>query len=278
MHTIDLGAFFRRIGYSGPTEPTVENLRAIHLAHAMSFVFENLDSWTGRKVSLALEDLEDKIVRRKRGGYCFEANALFAAVLRQLGYQVRERIGWVVWMQPPGSRPARTHMLLEVGIGGQRWMADVGFGSVGQTVPLLLDTDQPQETTHETRRYVRGGDGIVHHQVQLGPDHWEDAYLFDERDPLPMDFEVANWFTNTHPDAIFRKTLIVTRPRPGHRITIAFGEFTRRLLDGSAEKRAIGNDEDLRRLLVEEFDLPEDDPAVREASLKPAPAYISGVR
>jgi N-hydroxyarylamine O-acetyltransferase len=272
MHTIDLDAYFHRIGYTGDTEPTLATLRALHLAHAMSFVFENLDSWTGRRVSLELEDLEDKIVRRRRGGYCFEANTLFAAVLRQLGYDVRERIGWVVWMQPPEARPARTHMLLQVTINGQRWTADVGFGAVGQTMPLALDTDEPQVTTHETRRFIRKN-GIIHHQVQIGPEQWEDAYLFDERNPLPMDFEVANWFTNTHPDTIFRKTLVITRPRPDHRLTIAFGEFIKRNMDGSSEKRPIQDDEDLRRLLVQEFDLPADDPAVRAVSLKADPAY-----
>lgn len=276
MHTIDLDAYFRRIGYHGPTQPTLESLRAIHLAHSLTVPFENLNGWAGRRVSLELKDLEDKIIRRKLGGYCFEMNTLFAAVLRQLGYEVRERIGWVVWMQPPGSRPARTHMLLQVTIQGAEWIVDVGFGAVGQTAPLALDTESPQETPHETRRYLHDGD-IVTHQVQLGPDQWESAYHFDSRDPLPKDFEVANWYTNTHPDTLFRKSLVIAMPRADCRIIIAFGEFTRRFTDGSAEKRPIADDGDLRHLLVAEFGLPENDPAVREASLKPSPAYSPGV-
>lgn len=275
MHTIDLDAYFRRIGYTGSTEPTLATLREIHFAHSTTFVFENLNAWTGRRVSLDLKDLEEKFITRGRGGYCFEANALFAAILRQLGYEVAERVGWVVWMQPPGSRPSRTHMLLQVMIEGRPWIADVGFGSVGQTAPLALDTEEPQETPHEARRYRFDGD-IVTHQVRIGPDQWENAYHFDSRLPLPMDFEVGNWFTSTHPESLFRKSVIATVPRADHRLTIAFGEFTRRFLDGRTEKRPIADDDDLRRLLVDEFGLPADDPAVREAGLSPGPVFVPG--
>lgn len=266
MYMIDLAAYFQRIGYTGSREPNLETLREIHHAHATTFVFENLNNWTGRPVSLDLPDIERKFVRERRGGYCFECNTLFAAVLRQLGYPVTPLVAWVQWMQPADSRPARTHMLLRVLIDGRPWIADVGFGSMGQTIPLALDTEEVQPTTHEPRRYRFNGD-IVTHQVQLGPNEWADVYSFDSREAFPMDYEVANWFVSTHPESLFRKSLLVTLPRRDHRLAIAFGEFTKRFLDGRSEKRLITDDDDLRDLLVREFGLPPDDPAVRAASL-----------
>lgn len=266
MHTIDLDAYFRRIGYNGDRSPTLETLTAVHQAHIHTFVFENLSNWTGRPVSLELEDIEEKFVHSKRGGYCFETNTLFCAVLSQLGYEVRPLVAWVQWMQPPDSKPTRTHMLLHVTIDGRPWIADVGFGSIGQTVPLALDTEEPQTTPLETRRY-RFNNGIITHQVQLGPYEWADVYSFDLREMFPTDFVMANWYISTHPASLFRNTLLIGMPRKDHRILIAFGEFTKRYPDGRAEKRLVENDDDLRDLLVREFGLPADDPAVREASL-----------
>lgn len=266
MHRINLDLYLRRIGYSGSTGPTLETLRALHLAHVSTFPFENLNVWTGRPVSLDLEAIGQKFLDQGRGGYCFEHNSLFAAVLCQLGYQITPLIARVLWMQLPDARPPRTHMLLRVMAGGRPWAADVGFGAIGQTAPLALDTEEVQATPHEPRRY-RFHDGFIIHQVMLRPDHWETIYTFDLGEALPMDYQVSNWFTSTHPESLFRKTLIVTTVRGNLRLSIAFGEFTLRHPGGHLEKRLISDDKDLRTLLTREFGLPENDPAVLEASL-----------
>src|SRR5690606_4216893 len=140
----DLDAYLERIGHGGPTPPTAETLRALHYAHTTTFVFENLDNWTGRHVSLDLANIEDKFVRRKRGGYCFETNSLFAAVLRQLGFTLHPLAARVIWMQPPGVRSARSHKLLRVEMGGHPWIADDAFVRIGQEVPLRLGTGAHQ--------------------------------------------------------------------------------------------------------------------------------------
>lgn len=264
MTTIDLPAYFERIGHEGPAEPTLETLKALHLAHVYTFPFENLNSWGELPVSLNLADIAAKFIHARRGGYCFEGNTLFAAVLRQLGYQVSPLIARVRWMQPAGVRTPRTHMLLRVEIDGRTWIADVGFGAVGQTVPLALEPDVIQPTTHEPRRYRLEND-VFTQQIQIGPDRWEDVYQFDLHEAVPMDFEVANWFVSTHPESLFRKTLFITLPRPDQRLILVFGEFTRRHLDGRIEKRPVADDEDLRNLLIHEFKLPPVDPVVHRA-------------
>lgn len=267
MTPIDLDAYLRRIGYQGSLEPTVETLRALHLAHVLTFPFENLNSWNMLPVSLNVSDIEAKFVRNQRGGYCFEGNTLFAAVLRQLGYQVAAHIARVRWMRPPEEQTARSHMLLRVEIDGESWIADVAFGAVGQTVPLKLEMDVAQHTPHEPRRY-RMGNGIVTQQMRIGEDRWEDVYRFDLHEAVPIDFEVANWYISTHPESLFRKTLFVTLPRGDHRLILVFGEFTKRFLDGRVEKRPVVDDEDLRSLLIGEFGLPADDPLVSGARLE----------
>lgn len=266
MTSVDLPAYFARIGYQGSTEPTVETLQALHLAHVSTFPFENLDSWSGRTVSLKLADIERKMIRELRGGYCFEGNTLFEAVLRQLGFDVTPLIARVRWMRPPEAETPRTHMLLRVTIGGQSWIADVGFGAVGQTVALRLDTGEVQMTPHEARRY-RCDNGVFMQQIQINADRWEDVYEFDLQPAVPMDFEVANWFICTHPESLFRQTLFVTQPRADHRLILVFGELTRRNLDGTVEKRPVTDDQDLRNILVGEFGFPADHPAVRNATL-----------
>lgn len=269
MSSIDLDSYLRRIGYQGSLEPTVETLRALHLAHCYTFPFENLNSWNKLPVSLSLPDIEAKFVTDLRGGYCFEGNTLFAAVLRQLGYQVSYLIARVRWMRPPEEQTARSHMLLRVEIDGASWIADVAFGAVGQTVPLKLVADVTQETPHEPRRYQMGN-GIVTQQMRIGGDRWEDVYRFDLHEAVPIDFEVANWYISTHPESLFRKTLFVTLPREDHRLILVFGEFTKRFLDGRVEKRPVADDEDLRNLLVREFGLPTGNPLVSGASLTPS--------
>lgn len=266
MHLIDLDAFFERIGHTGSRQPDLDTLRALHHAAAMTFVFENLNNWTGRPVSLDLEAIEEKFVRAGRGGYCFEANTLFAAVLGQLGYDVTPLIGWVQWMQPPGTPPTRCHMLLLVKIDGRSWIVDVGFGGIGQTAPLAFETGIRQTTGSESRRYVLR-DGVHTLQFEVAPDQWEDVYSFDLRTVVPMDFVIANWYISTHPDSLFNKTLLVTATRPDQRLVIAFGEFTIRHPDGRADKRMIADDQDLNELLTGTFGLPAADPAVREARL-----------
>lgn len=268
MSGLVLASYFQRIGYTGSTAPTLETLRALHLAHVSTFVFENLDNWSNRPVSLRLEDIAAKMIAGRRGGYCFESNTLFAAVLEQLGYRVGRLFARVVWMKPAGVRTPRTHMLLRVTIDGRDWIADGGFGAIGQTAPLALDTDEAQSTPHETRRYRREGEVVIH-QVRFGSGEWADVYRFDLTEAVPADYEVANWYVATHPESPFRQTMLVTLPRADHRIALAYGEFIKRSLDGRAEKRSIRDDADLRAILVTEFGLPADDPVVSGATLTP---------
>lgn len=110
--TLDLAAYFRRIGYFGTADPTIDVLQDLITAHTGAIAFENLDPLLGVPVDdLGPEALVDKLVHRRRGGYCYEQNGLMGYVLQELGYGVRRFTARVVWLQEPGSpvRPRATH-------------------------------------------------------------------------------------------------------------------------------------------------------------------------
>ncbi|HXV64934.1 MAG TPA: arylamine N-acetyltransferase [Vicinamibacteria bacterium] len=209
MNRVNLEAYFERIRYDGPAESTVDVLRALHEAHLAAIPFENLDILLGRAIVLDVETLQRKLVAERRGGYCFEQNTFFSAVLESLGFRVtplaaRVRVGTT-------SVRARTHMLLRVDVGADSFVVDVGFGADGPLHPLPLEV------------------GVVsgHHRLRREKDvwvlegtaerSWMDLYAFTLEPHYPVDFEMANYYTSTHPESPFVQNLTAQRNRQGER-------------------------------------------------------------
>jgi N-hydroxyarylamine O-acetyltransferase len=245
--------YFARIGYTGPHEATLATLGAIHLLHVGTIPFENLDVLLGRGIRMDLESVSNKLIRDRRGGYCFEQNTLLAAVLRELGFAVTPFLARVQWNVPAGVRMPLTHMVLRVEADGRPWLADVGFGSVGLSGPLALDSEAEQTTPHEPRRLRRDGDRVAH-QVRIG-DTWHDVYEFRLEEPSPVDFEMGNWFSCSHPKAHFMNALVATLCERERRVMVFNSEVTVRHRDGRVEKRAIGSAEELLAVLATELHL-----------------------
>jgi N-hydroxyarylamine O-acetyltransferase len=252
--TLDLEAYFSRIGYAGPRVATLEVLNALTAAHAQAIPFENLDVLLGRGIDLAPEALFDKLVRRRRGGYCFEHNGLFLEVLTALGFAVRPLSARGRILPPPGQIPPRTHLLLEARVDGQRWLTDVGVGALSLTSAIRFALGEEQHTPHEPRRIVREAEHWLH-QARLG-DTWTDVYEFTGEEMPPIDREVGNWYTSAHPRSHFRNLLIVARATPdGGRVSLRDDVLKRRGRDGHAEARRIESAEDLLAVLRADFDL-----------------------
>jgi len=136
--TFDLDAYCRRIGYAGERAPTLAALREIHRLQPQAIAFENLSPLLGQPVPLDDTALQEKMVHRGRGGYCFEQNLLFAAALRGFGFKLRWLTGWPRWQIAPGRVLPRTHLLLLIDLDGEQWLADVGFGGNTLTVEVFL--------------------------------------------------------------------------------------------------------------------------------------------
>ncbi len=208
--TLDLGAYLSRIGHDGPVEPTVECLEALHLAHVTSIPFENLDILLGRPIRLDLESLQGKLVRENRGGYCFEHNTLFAAVLEAIGFRVvrlaaRVRLGRT-------DVTARTHMVLRVEAESSAWLADVGFGGGSILRPVALEPGPVAEQFGWRFRLV--DDGAARVLQAERPRGWLDYYAFTFEPQHPVDYEVANHYTSTHPSSPFTQTVTAQLSSP----------------------------------------------------------------
>ena len=266
----ELAAYFARIGYAGPRTPTLATLRAIHALHPAAIPFENIDPLLGRPVRLDLAALQAKLLRGRRGGYCFEHNTLFRAMLERLGFAVTGLMARVLWRAPPDRPPGpRTHMALLVEAEGGRWLADVGFGGLLADAPLRLAADIEQPGGWGTRRLLQAGEAITV-QVRLAG-AWQDIYRFTLEPQEAIDFEVANWFTSTHPKSRFRSGLMIERLMPQVRLGLFNRRLTRRHPDGRVEEAVLGAPEALARVLAAEFGIAAEDDAARLFALLAPP-------
>ncbi len=262
---LDLDAYFQRIGYQGERRANLATLGGITLHHVMSLPFENLNSFLGRPVSLALATLEEKFLRQGRGGYCFEQNTLFGRALQALGFQVTYLASRVVWNQPEEVRPPRSHMLLKVDLEGQPYLADVGFGVMAPTGPLRLEVGTEQTTPHELFR-ILPWENVYLLQAKVAGE-WKSLYRFDLVEQFPADYELYNWYVSTHPESPFTRSLIASRTDPGRRYTLINNELNTYPLDGPPERRLLTSVGELRGALQEVFrislpDTPDLDPAL----------------
>ena len=255
---MDLDPYFARVGYTGARTASLETLRALHNLHIRAIPFENLDVLLGRRVDMSDEAVFRKLVLDQRGGYCFEQNTLFKTVLRELGFKVEPFLGRVRRNVPDDVRTGLTHMVLRVTAEDRGWLCDVGFGSLGSPAPLTFDEGIEQLTHLEPRRILREN-GILTHQARLGDD-WVDLYKFTLEEPAPVDFELGNWYSCTHPDAHFKNNLVVALVAGSSRLAINNRDFIVRQLDGSAEKHEIQSRRELLEVLASRFrlDFPPD--------------------
>jgi N-hydroxyarylamine O-acetyltransferase len=254
MDASELNLYFERIGYHGPRAPGLDVLHGLTAAHTQAIPFENLDVLLGRGIQLGFEAVFDKLVRRRRGGYCFEQNGLFLHVLEALGFAATPLSARVRRDRPRDFIPPRTHMFIRVMLDDTAWLTDVGVGAASLTSAIAFDTETEQATSHEPRRIVREA-GRYFHQIRLG-DGWEDVYEFTGEQMPPIDREVGNWYTSTHPQSGFKSRLTVARAgTQGRRYTLLNREFKIRERDGHARVRTIGSAPELLELLAEHFDL-----------------------
>jgi N-hydroxyarylamine O-acetyltransferase len=251
--SVDLDAYLARIAFEGPARPDLPTLQALHLAHATHIPFENLDIQMGLPILLDLEALQDKLVRRRRGGYCFEQNSLFLAVLRAIGFdavafEARVRLGMTE------VRP-RTHMLLRVGIGGEALLADVGFGGQGLLLSLPMDCREHAQFDDVYRVQPEGSQLVLQWR---SPEGWLDLYSFVPEERYPVDFEMGSHFTSTYPGSRFVQSLTAQLPTPEARHVLRNLTYTV-VRAGATEERTLTVDE-LLPLLRQRFgiELPDD--------------------
>lgn len=220
-----LGAYLERIGLNGAVAATEEGLALVHQRQSETIPFENLDILLGRGISLRPEDVFAKLVTARRGGYCFEQNSLLLSALTALGFTVRPLLArvWVGGITEPREK---THQLLLVETGGREWIADVGFGMAGMTLPIPFEYDRVNEQPGRSYR-LRADDvfgTMLEWSVAGGP--WEKLYSFDLARVWQADFEMANHYVSTHPKSPFTSRPVCSLRTPDGWRTLVHTDLT----------------------------------------------------
>jgi N-hydroxyarylamine O-acetyltransferase len=237
---IDIDAYLQRIAYNGSRVPSADTLRGLHLAHLRAVPFENLDIHLKRPISLDPQRLFQKIVIERRGGFCYELNGLFAALLQALGFQVAYLSASDA--HPDGGYgPPFDHLALlveETGDRGQgtgaaqtsilapdprpltpdRWLADVGWGDTF-CLPLRTDTPELQLEGARAYRLERDGEYLILWQRHASGE-WERNYRFSLAPRRLADFEAMCAYHQTSSDSLFTRNRLVTMATPNGRITL----------------------------------------------------------
>jgi len=241
---LDVHAYLRRVGYEGPRAPGLQTLRDLHLAHLMAVPFENLDIALGRLVSLEEGAIYDKIVARRRGGFCYELNGLFACLLRAMGFHVTLLSAQVV-RDEGGFGPDFDHLTLRVELDSP-WLVDVGFGDSFRE-PLSLDTVTSRGD------YRLGCDGkywsLSRCQDSL---QWKEQYRFTLEPRVLSDFTDMCRYHQTSPESLFTRKRLCTLATPEGRKTLSDLRFIVTAGNQRVE-RSVSEGDEYRKVLGEEF-------------------------
>ena len=247
-----LASYLDRIGYRGPVAPDYETLAALQRAHRLAVAFENLDILLGRGIRLDPDRLFDKLVAARRGGYCFEQNALFLAMLQAIGFEARPLLARV-WLGVEET-PPRTHTLNLVRLEkGDDMIADVGFG--GSFVPpMRLEADAETVTPDTARHRLREDPDHGWVLERDGGDGWGRQYSFTLERVWPADLETANHFTATRPGTRFTTLRIASATTADGYVSLVDRTLTTSRM-GRSEARDVETAKDYRRILSDRFGL-----------------------
>lgn len=217
MEDLDIAVYLKRINYDGPLDPTAETLRRLQVAHLLSVPFENLSIHRAEPIVLDDNALFEKIVVGRRGGFCYELNGLFAALLRALGFEV-EMLSAGVMGQTGEFGPDFDHMTLVVSL-GEKWLVDVGFGdSFIEPLRLGERADQVQDS----RAYrITEAAGVLTLWQKEESGEWSEQYCFSRTPHVYADYAGMCQFHQTSPDSHFTQRRICSRLTKFGRVTLS---------------------------------------------------------
>ena len=246
---MNIKAYLERINYTGSLAPTAETLRELQVAHLLTVPFENLSIHA--KEPIVLEDgaLFAKIVERRRGGFCYEANGLFAALLRELGFNVA-RLSAGVANEDAGFGPDFDHMTLMVSL-KERWLVDVGFGD-SFLEPLRLDYRGEQVQGERAYRILPDGAHLILEQRD-NVGEWEAQYRFTLQPHEYADYREMCSYHQTSPQSHFTRARICSRATREGRISLSEMRFITTSRSGGRQERTLTSQEDYRDMLREHF-------------------------
>jgi N-hydroxyarylamine O-acetyltransferase len=245
---LDIDAYLERIDYRGSRAPTAETLRALQVAHLSAVPFENLSIHIGEPIVLDDAALFAKIVEKRRGGFCYECNGLFAALLRALGFEVQ-----MLSAEVPNAEgvfgPAFDHMTLMVSL-AERWLVDVGFGDSFRE-PLRLDERGDQLQRDRAYRIV-ADDPFLTLMQRNEDEEWQAQYRFTLQPYEYVDYGEMCRYHQTSPESHFTRGRICSLATEAGRVTLS----DMRLITsrhGAKEERTLTSQEEYAAALWEHF-------------------------
>lgn len=276
--------YLARIGCSGPSSPTLDTLRNVHLNHIYTVPFENLTIHIGERVRLELPHLYEKIVSMRRGGFCFEVNGLFSWLLSQLGFDVTILSGQVRNRFTGVYGPPFDHFITMVKLNGHRWLCDVGFGS-GFQLPLSLETDSPQVQSHGVYRLRSQGKYLFMEmnsetEVPVSPEVycWNELYKFTLEPRERDDFKAMCEYHQTSASSLFFCKSLCSLLLPTGRITIMGRKLTETSLASKDQEHTTKtkeelSDDEITEILRERFGIVLPSPLTpKDVEITPPPA------
>ncbi|GLW45698.1 N-hydroxyarylamine O-acetyltransferase [Streptomyces sp. NBRC 14336] len=269
MNSAEVDAYLSRIGAERPARPTADALRDLHLRHLRTVPFENLSIHLGEEIVLEEERLLEKLVGARRGGFCYELNGAFGALLAALGYEVALLAGRVYGGDGRLGIPY-DHLALRVRTDdGGEWLADVGFGAHSH-YPLVFRERGEQKDPGGVFRIVAAGPDAA---GEAGADldvvmNGRPEYRLETRPRALADFRVGAWYQCTSPASHFTQSLVCSRvTEDGGRITLSGRTFKTTSADGVKEERHLGTDAEVLAAYREWFGIELDRvPRVAEES------------
>jgi N-hydroxyarylamine O-acetyltransferase len=246
---MDIQAYLQRINYTGPTAPGAETLSLLQVAHLQTVPFENLSIHSGEPIVLDDQALFEKIVRRRRGGFCYELNGLFAALLRTLGFEVAMLSARAANAEGTFG-PEFDHMTLLVTL-AERWLVDVGFGD-SFLEPLRLDEEGEQIQGKHAYRIVREREDLVLMQ-RSGDDEWTQQYRFTLKPHQYSDYAEMCRYHQTSLQSHFTRARICSRATPEGRISLSEWRFITTTTDGKREERILTGEQEYATILRDHF-------------------------
>lgn len=189
--------------------PDLESLSKIQYFHLINYPFQSLSTVLHLPTSIELDDIYQKTIVEKQGGYCYEHNLLVLAVLKKLGYKARPLTGYTIHDNTPDMPKARTHVLLLVTINMQDYLVDVGYGGLVPTSPLKLIVDEIQITPNGNYKIISYNKGYIVCAEVKG--EWQMLYAFDLQLQNQPNLAVGNWYISTYPQSPFRSMLMASR-------------------------------------------------------------------
>lgn len=250
--------YLERIRYDGGLELTIDTLNALQFQHLLYIPYENLDIHMSRPIEVEdLQTIKEKVLDRKRGGYCVELNQLFFHLLQALGFQAEVLFSRGTKGLQPGQLRVQSHIMILVTIGSARYIADVGASTFGTPLPISIDHEEAQEMNGEEHRMLNIGVREYSHQQRVEDGSWCDIKCFHvENRAVGVDYELINFFSCNHRNSRHPGNAILTIQTIGGIKTLQNDEYGVRIGNSRSIKRTIGSPEEYLAVLEKEFLMP----------------------